>query len=65
MIKTPRMIDIAEDLMHDIERADADLTPSRVETRNRITASTMRRCGFSDEEIVEKLGYMPEPFSDK
>jgi hypothetical protein len=56
------MVDIAVDLLHDIEEVDASRDPRLIARRNRVTASVMRDIGFSNEEIVDKLGYLPEPF---
>lgn len=65
MKQASQMLDVAEDILHDVEAADADLTPSRVARRNRVTAAVMRDLGFSDDEIIQKLGSLPEPFSDE
>ena len=63
MSRVFRIVDVSEDLLHAIERADADLNPTRVETRRHVTAPVMREVGFSDDEIIQKLGCLPEPFS--
>ncbi len=55
-------VDIAVDLMHDIREVDASQDPVLIARRNRVTAAVMREVGFSDHEIVAKLGYFPEPF---
>lgn len=65
MDQVSRVLDVSEDLLHDIERADANLTPTRVESRNRVTAAVMREVGFSDDEIFQKLGCLPLPFPDE
>ncbi len=46
-----------------IDEVNGNLTPEASVVRDRLTASTMRRAGYSDEEIVSELGYLPESFS--
>ena len=58
-----KLIDVAVALMKEIDTAKVDETPEARLARERLTASTMRRAGYSDGEIVSELGYLPEPFS--
>lgn len=54
-----RLIIGAEDLLHDIERHDAERTRVGWSRSDRGSAAVMRRIGLSDDEIVERLGYNP------
>ena len=56
------MVDVAHDLMHDIERVDAEQGPEAKARRERMQAAVMLQVGFSEDEVVAKLGYLPEPF---
>ncbi|WP_158933221.1 hypothetical protein [Acidisphaera sp. S103] len=57
MTEAHRMIDGAEDLLHDIERHDTRRKRVGWTRSDRGSAAVMRRIGLSDEEIVERLGY--------
>ncbi len=57
-----QMVDIAAALMMLIAEVDANESAEAKSIRERVTASTMRRVGYSDDEIVSELGYLPEPF---
>jgi hypothetical protein len=59
---TCRMIDGAEDVLNDIARIDAQRRRGVAFPTDRSTASVMRRAGFSDEEIIGRLGYLPESY---
>lgn len=55
------MVGVAADLMHDIREIDASRNVKTLERRDSVTATVMREVGFSDQDIVAKLGYLPRP----
>lgn len=57
----PGFIDIAEDLLHDIEKHDAEVCPGEETIEDRALASRMRKQGCSEEEIFARFGYSPTP----
>lgn len=59
--KKPGYIDIAEDLLHEIEKQDAERRPGEETIEDRALASRMRKKGCSEEEVVARFGYSPTP----
>ncbi len=57
-----KMVDIAVVLMTLFAEVDANESAEAKSIRERVTASTMRRVGYSDKEIVDELAYLPAPF---
>ena len=57
-----KLVDVAIALMRAIDDVDGNGSAEASYLRERLTASTMRRAGCSDEKIVGELGYLPEPF---
>ncbi len=57
----PRMIDAAEDLMHDVARRDAARVPGRLSASDNVSAAVMRRIGYSEADIAQALGGHPSP----
>jgi hypothetical protein len=55
-----RKIDSGEDLLHDLKKIDAGRKYGVPFPTDRSTASLMREVGFSDAEIIERLGYLPD-----
>jgi hypothetical protein len=60
-MKAAHYIDISADLLHDIERKDADVRTGTETMEVRAIATMLRRNGYSEPEIVAKFGYSPEP----
>lgn len=55
-------IDIADDLLLEVERVNARIKGQRDNFRDRAVADTMRELGMSEQAILEHFGYNPTTY---